>query len=129
MVQCIKVIPDQNLERKVGVMLEVVDEVGGVHLHPVDGECLWGHELHEMLAQMPDQPLDTQCQHHATFRGQSHNRNVAPLGRGCFMQLLHCISHPLYHSLGGHILEQTLELWITAYQVGHMLGIQSELLQ
>ena len=111
------------------MVLEVINEVGGVHLHPVDSECLWGHELHEALAQMPDQPLDTQGHHHATLRGQSEVGNVASLGGGCFMQLLHGISHSPYHPLGGDVRKQILELWVTTHQVGNMLSIQCELLQ
>ena len=50
-----------------GVVPEIVDQVGRADLLPMDGECLRSHQLHETLAQVPDQPLDSHGHHHAAL--------------------------------------------------------------
>ena len=111
-----------------GLVSEVVDHVGGADTHPVDGEGLRSHYLHEALAQVSDQPVGSHGNHGTVLPGQPHVWIAAVRGRG-FDQLLHGLSHCPAHPFRVEVLEQTLELRVSTYIFGDMLGIKDELFQ
>ena len=69
------VLEDELLEAKVCMEGEVVRQVRGGECVPVQYEGLAGHELHELLAEVPDKPLLQEGHHQAPLWGQVQSSN------------------------------------------------------
>ena len=69
------VLENELLEAEVSLEGDVVLQVGGGEHVPVQHEGLAGHELHELLAEVPHQPLLQQGHHQAALRGKVKTSN------------------------------------------------------
>ena len=73
---------DQLFEAEVILITEIVEDVGEGNLIPVEDERLRGHQLHQLLAEVPHEPLLEERDDHASFRTQVKGLLVLGL-RGC----------------------------------------------